>query len=528
MKQLDHLAKLLQLGKISRREFVAQASALGAAAAVTGLLPGAAHAATPKKGGKLRIGIGAGSTTDTLDPGTYLQNFTQFVGFGLRNNLTEISNTGELIPELAESWEISDDAVQWRFKLRQGVEFHNGKTLDADDVVASINHHRGEESKSAAKAILEPIAELKADGKDTVVFTMKDGNAGFPFIVSDYHIGIMPAKDGKLDPNSGVGTGAYMVESFEPGVRANLKRNPNYWKAGRAHFDECEVLSITDVAARTNALSTGEVDAMDRVELKTAHLMKRNKNLRIEETSGTQHFTFAMRTDTPPFDNNDVRLALKYGVDREALLQTILRGHGVLGNDHPIGRSNPYHASDLPQRVYDPDKAKFHLKNAGLSSLTVDLSAADAAFAGAVDAAVLYKEHAAKAGIEINVVREPNDGYWNNVWMQKPWCAVYWGGRPTEDWMFSTAYAAGAPWNDTFWTHERFNQLLVAARAELDDAKRREMYFDMQKIVHDEGGVVVPMFANYVFAMSTKVMHEAMAANMDLDGNKGMERWWFA
>jgi peptide/nickel transport system substrate-binding protein len=222
MKQLDHLAKLLQLGKISRREFVARASALGAGAAVTMLLPGTARAATPKSGGKLRIGIGAGSTTDTLDPGTYLQNFTQFVGFGLRNNLTEISNTGELIPELAESWEISDDAVQWRFKLRQGVEFHNGKSLDADDVVASINHHRGEESKSAAKAILEPIAELKADGKDTVVFTMKQGNAGFPFIVSDYHIGIMPAKDGKLDPNSGVGTGAYMVESRE--LRAGRAR----------------------------------------------------------------------------------------------------------------------------------------------------------------------------------------------------------------------------------------------------------------------------------------------------------------
>jgi peptide/nickel transport system substrate-binding protein len=148
-----------------------------------------------------------------------------------------------------------------------------------------------------------------------------------------------------------------------------------------------------------------------------------------------------MRTDTPPFDNNEVRQALKYAVDREALLQSVLRGHGVLGNDHPIGRSNRYHADELEQRTYDPDKAKFHLKNAGLSSLKVDLSAADAAFAGAVDAAVLYKEHAAKPGIEINVVREPNDGYWSNVWLKKPWCAVYWGGRPTEDWMFSTAYA---------------------------------------------------------------------------------------
>ena len=529
MSELDYYARLLELGKISRREFIARASALGAAAAVTSMLPGAATAATPVKGGTLRMGIGAGSTTDTLDPATYLQSFTQTLGYGLRNNLTEVNNDGKLIPELAQSFEASPDAKVWTFKLRKGVEFHNGKTLDADDVIASINHHRGEDSKSAAKALLTSVVELKADGKDTVVFTMASGNADFPFIVADYHIGIMPAKDGKLDPSTGVGTGGYVIENFEPGVRAALKRNPNYWKSGRAHFDSCEMLAIVDVAARTNALSTGEIDMMDRVEAKTAHLMARNKNLRIEETSGTQHFTFAMRSDTAPFDDNHVRLALKFGLDRAALLKTILRGHGALGNDHPIGRANTYHAADLPQRNYDPDKAKFHLKKAGLSSLKVDLSAADAAFAGAVDAAVLYKEHAAKAGIELNVVREPNDGYWSNVWMQKAFCAVYWGGRPTEDLMFSTAYADGAAWNDSFWKHEKFNKILVVARAELDATKRRQQYFEMQKIVSDEGGVIIPMFANYVFAMSKKVQHdEAMAANMDLDGEKGMERWWFA
>ena len=311
-------------------------------------------------------------------------------------------------------------------------------------------------------------------------------------------------------------------------MRASAKRNPNYWKQGRAHFDAVEVLAIIDVAARTNALTTGEIDVMDRVELKTAHLLERNKDVRIEETSGTAHYTFAMLTDTPPFDNNDVRLALKYALDREALLQSVLRGHGVVGNDHPISPSQRYHASELPQRTYDLDKAKFHLKKAGLTKLTVDLSAADAAFAGAVDAAVLYREHAAPAGITINVVREPNDGYWSNVWMKKPWSAVYWGGRPTEDWMFSIAYAVGAPWNDTFWEHDRFNELLKLARATLDEAKRREMYVEMQTIVRDEGGVVIPMFNNYVFAMRQNVQHGEMAANWTLDGNKGMERWWFA
>jgi peptide/nickel transport system substrate-binding protein len=515
MSEFEYYTELFRQGRISRREFVGRAAALGVSAAVlTGMLSRVGFAGTPKRGGNLRVGIGNGSTSDSLDPATYSDSYMIGVGFAIHNYLTEVSNTGELVPELAEGWEASDDAVTWTFKLRKGVEFHNGKTVDADDVVASFNHHRGPDSKSAAKGVVDPIVDIKADGKDRVVFTLREGNADFSFIAGDYHIPVLPSKDGKVDWQSGTGAGAYMVENYEPGVRTTLKRNPNYWKANRAHFENGEILSIIDVAARTNALTTGEIDAMDRVDLKTVHLLERNKSVRVEETSGTQHYTFAMRTDTPPFDNNDVRLALKYAVNRQELLEKILRGRGVLGNDHPIGRANRYYASELPQREYDIDKAKFHLKKAGLSSLKVDLSAADAAFAGAVDAAVLYREHAAKAGIDITVVREPNDGYWSNVWMQKPWVAVYWSGRPTEDWMFSIAYAAGASWNDTFWNHERFNQLLKLARAELDEQKRREMYVEMQRLVRDEGGVVVPMFANFVFAMSTKVQHEqAMAAN---------------
>jgi peptide/nickel transport system substrate-binding protein len=125
-------------------------------------------------------------------------------------------------------------------------------------------------------------------------------------------------------------------------------------------------------------------------------------------------------------------------------------------------------------------------------------------------------------------VREPNDGYWSDVWMKKPFCAVYWGGRPTEDWMFSIEYAADAKWNDAYWKHERFNKLLKLARAELDEKKRREMYVEMQHIVRDQGGVVVPMFANYVMGLTEKVQHGKMGANWDLDGLRSVERWWFA
>lgn len=525
MSDIKQLERLCLQGRISRREFLARASALGFAASLPGLMSSPAFAATPRKGGTLRIGIGHGSTTDVLDSATYENLYMQTVGGCIHRKLTVVSNENKLEPELAESWEASPDAKQWRFKLRQGVEFHNGKTLDAADVVASFNHHRGEDSKSAAKPIVEAIVDIKTDGKDTVVFTLQEGNADFPYIVSDYHLAILPSQDGKIDPDSGIGAGSYVLESFEPGVRTTVKRFPNYWRDDVAHVDDAELLVILDVTARTNALTTGEIDAMDRVDLKTAHLLGRNPDVELVETSGNAHYTFAMRTDMAPFDNNDVRLALKLALDREALLETILLGHGYLGNDTPIGKANRYRA-DLPQREYDPEKARHHLKKAGMENLKVDLSAADAAFAGAVDAAVLYKEHAAKAGININVVREPNDGYWSNVWMKKPWCAVYWGGRATADWMFSTAYAAGAPWNDTYWDNERFNKLLVDARAELDEAKRAEMYAEMQTLVRDKGGAVIPLFNNYVMGLSTRVGHESMSRNWSLDGFRSVERWW--
>lgn len=530
MSERKQLQRLLSKGWISRREFVKRMTALGAVASIpAGMLASMPAHGAAKKGGDFRVGLGHGSTTDSIDPATWENGYTQFTfGYGSNNHLTEILPDGNLGPELAESWEASSDAATWTFKLRKDVEFHNGKTMDASDVIASLNHHRGEETKSGAKGIVGPIKDMKADGNDVVVITLESGNADFPFVLNDYHLAIQPGKDGKIDPKSGIGAGGYKIESYEPGVSAKLSRNKNYYRSDYAHFDNVEVLTIADVAARTNALTTGEVHAIDRLDIKTLHLLKRNKNIAIKETSGTAHYSAPMRADTPPFDNNDVRLALKYSVDREALLQNVLRGHGVLGNDHPIGLSNRYHADELPQRQYDPEKAKFHLKKAGMSDLKVDLSAADAAFGGAVDAAVLMKEHAAKSGIDINVIREPNDGYWSNVWMKKPWCMCYWGGRPTEDWMFATAYAAGADWNDSFWNHEKFNKMLLEARSMLDEKKRREMYVEMQRIVSDEGAVLIPMFNNYVFATSNDIGHgDQMGANWGMDGNRGMERWWF-
>ena len=370
--------------------------------------------------------------------------------------------------------------------------------------------------------------ELKAEDDHTVVVTLEARNADFPYLMSDFRFPIIPdgTAPGEM-ATAAIGTGGYILESFEPGVRAFAKRNPNYWKSDRAHFDEIESLLILDATARTNAITSGEIDAMLRPELKVVDMIAQTPGLKFIETPGGYHFTFPMRANMEPFTDNNIRMALKLAIDRQELLDKILNGHGYLGNDHPIGRSNRYYNSDLPQRQYDPEKAKWHLKQAGLEKLSVPLSVASAAFTGAIDAGTLIKEKAAAANINVDLISEPDDGYWDNVWQKKPWVAASWNGRPTEDWLLSIAYASGVPWNESAWEHEQFNKLLLAARGELDETKRREMYYEMQRLLRDEGASIIPLFANYVAVASDKVVTGEIASNWEFDGYKAPERWSF-
>jgi len=148
--------------------------------------------------------------------------------------------------------------------------------------------------------------------------------------------------------------------------------------------------------------------------------------------------------------------------------------------------------------------------------------------AGAVDMAVLYAEHAKAAGITINVVREPNDGYYSDVWLKKPWCLVSWGARPTPDVMYTLAYKADAAWNESHWVNERFNELLLLAKAELDDTRRAEMYREMAMIARDDGGTVIPFFNNFVYGARANVgTPEKLAASWENDGGRAASRWWF-
>jgi len=516
----------MALSNLDRRGFLKGTTATALA---LGLAPRAFAQDAPKRGGHVRIGHSGGATSDTIDPATYTGGpvVTAMIG-GVCNNLVEVDETGAAKPELAEEITPSADAKTWTFKLRKA-NFGDGRALTAKDVIASYRHHMGDDTKSGAKDILKEVADIRADGDDVVVFELVAGNADFPYVTADYHLLIMPAnEDGTLNWQSGLGTGGYTLEEHEPGVRITLKRRDDYWKEGRAWFDQVTLLAINDPTARQNALVTGEVDIINSVPTKTVHLLQRAPGIDLVEVTGTAHFPFPMQCDAEPFTDVNIRLALKHAMDREELVQKVLRGHGSVGNDHPIGPGYRFHDASIEQRAYDPDKAKFHLKEAGMETLEVTLSTSNGAFAGAVDAAVLFQESAAKAGIKVNIKNEPADGYWSNVWLKAPFCQSYWNGRPTEDGMFSMVYGAGSNWNETHWKNERFNELLGQARVELDQAKRAEMYSEMQQLCRDDGGAIIPMFANFIDGKSEKVKHGALASNRFLDGWKAVERWWLA
>ena len=197
MSEIERLKKKLNRGQITRREFLSRMSAISATAVLPAMYSGDAVAG-PQKGGRIRAALAHGSTTDSLDPATYENGYMSVVNYAIQNHLGEVDETGAMVPELAESWEVANGAKTWVFNLRKGVEFHNGKSLDSDDVIASFQHHMGE-TKSPAKSLLEQVDSMRADGKHKVIFELTGGNSDFAYIAGDYPISIKPSKDGKID-----------------------------------------------------------------------------------------------------------------------------------------------------------------------------------------------------------------------------------------------------------------------------------------------------------------------------------------
>ncbi|MGB3501761.1 MAG: ABC transporter substrate-binding protein [Mesorhizobium sp.] len=502
--ELDYLSRRVAAGKLNRRDFLGRAAALGATTAfANGLLAQASRAQGAVKGGTLKAGLVGGESTDGLDPAEINNQMKGALARCWGEKLVDVNADGSLRATLAEEHGASADAKTWTFKIRKGVTFHNGKDLTAEDVRATIERHAGEGSKSGALGVLGDIDTLKAEGDDFIV-TLKQPNADLPYLMSDYHLIIQP-NGGKDAPEAGVGTGPYKIASHEPGVRAVGALYGGYWNSANfGHADQVEILVINDSLARTSALQSGQIHMMNRVEPKVIEHVKRIQNVSIRNIAGSAHYVFAAQCNTAPFDNNDLRMALKYAIDRQEMVDKILAGYGSVGNDIPVNKAYPLFSDDIEQRAFDPEKAAFHYKKSGHSGPIV-LQTSEVAFPGAVDAALLFQASAAKAGIPLEIKREPGDGYWAQIWNNAPFSASYWVGRPTQDQQYSTAYLSTAKWNETRFLRPDFDRLVNAARAELDNDKRKAMYRDAAIMVRDEGGAIIPVYNDWIDAVSNAV-----------------------
>lgn len=515
-------------GKMSRREFVQLAMALGIAVpAATSMFAKSAKAQEVKKGGDLILGMEGGSASDSYDPRTYADSVMIAASLAVMNGLIEFDDAGNPTGELLESWESKPGAKEWVFNVRQGVKFSNGKALDADDILYSIGLHRAADTKSPAKGILEPITEIKALSPSQIAITLSEGNADFPVILGDYHLVVVP-KDFS-DWSKPIGTGAYTLESFEPGVRIVFKSRGEYWKPNRGNFDSVEIRYIQDAAARTSALQSGEVHGVNRLDARTVDLLMQDPNIAVVRTKGTgNRYCFVNRVTMDPYTNKDLRTALKYGIDREQIIKSVFNGYAVPGNDHTLDALNPFYNSAMPQRTYDPDKAAFHFKKAGLSGAKVELQTSEGAWSSAVDCASIYQESLKKAGVDLTVTKVSADGYWDNVWLKVPFCAVYWGRRMSADASFTQVYGSASDWNDSDWRKPEFDKLVSEARVELDNDKRKELYFQCQEMIADDGGMICFAITDYLDGYSPKVQGVTPNARYDMADQRVAEKAWFA
>ena len=500
---------------LSRRAMIAAAAAVP--------LAGARADDAPRRGGLLKLGLAGGSTSDTLDFTVTTDSVGVAVNFALYSGLVENGPDNKQIPELAESFEAKPGAASWVFNLRRGVTFSNGRDFTADDAIYSLNLHRGAASKSGASGAMKAITDIRKLSPNQIEITLSAGDADLPATLSDYHVMMVP--EGFTDFAHPIGTGAFVLEQFDPGVRVALKRAPNYWKDGRGHLDQVLITVTNDATARFSALLGGQVDAINRVDPKTVALIGKKPGLAVVRAPGGWFANMPMMLDRPPYDNPDVRRALKLAIDRQAVLKTLFSGYGTLGNDHPIPAGDPFHHGELKQAAYDPDQARALFKKAGVDAPIV-LQASDAAFGGAVDMATLFQANAAKAGIPIQVRKEPADGYWDNVWLKGSFITSYWGGRPAATQMFAVACKSDAAWNESHWRVPGFDALLATARAETDEAKRAEAIHAMQAMLHDDGGLIIPAFRDWLDARSSRVGGHTPHSGFDMNNGRICEKAW--
>jgi len=481
---------------------------------------------TPKKGGSIRVAYDAGSVSDTLDPavGSTGSDYIRF--FMFYSGLTQFDESLTPQMNIAESVSTSD-AKTWIIKLRQGVTFHDGKPLAPADVVYSLLRHKNPQTASKVKTLADQFTDIKASGPNEVTMVLDVPNADLPAILATPQLVIV--KDGTTNFSTAIGTGPYKVKSFKPGVSTVGVRNDNYWKAGQPYLDQIELVSISDGAARVNALLAGDVHLINSVDPRSTQRIASTPGYAVKETKSGLYTDLIMRRDNTLTGNPNFVLGMKNLFDREQIRTAVFRGYAVTGNDQPIPPGHRYFNASLPQRKFDLDKAKFYMQKAGAVGPALPPIYATTDANGSIEMAELMQQTAAKIGVNLVVNRVPADGYWSNHWMKHPLGFGSINPRPSADVLFTQFFKSDAPWNESGWKDPRFDQLLLSARAETDEAKRKQMYGEMQVLVADQGGIGIPSFISLLDANDKRLKGLGSIPTGAMMGFSFAEHvWWTA
>jgi peptide/nickel transport system substrate-binding protein len=488
---------------------------LGAAGVAAGLAVGSgsdAFAATTKarakKGGNLRIGVPGNGVKDIIDGQNILTKADQARQQAGWETLLTFDRDYKLQSDgLAESVEASGK-LAYTIRLRKGLEFHNGKSVTADDVIYSLKRLTTKKlalDGGTGVTSVDPTKLKKMDNL-TVRVGLLQPDSTIPFGLASYTAGIVPVgytSKGTSVKTGQIGTGAFMLESFDPGKQSVHTRFANYWRGGGLpYLDQVTVIDLDDDTARINALISGQIDVMTDVPFAETKLITGQSSLVLFENAGAGWLPLCMRIDQKPFTDVRVRQAFRLIVDRPAMLEQAIAGHGRIANDL-------YSAFDpaflkLPQRTQDIEKAKSLLKAAGQEKLTIDLPTNEQA-AGMNEMCKVFAQQAKAAGVTVNV-KVLDSTTFNNGYLKWTFSPDFWGTRFYLP-QVAQGSLAGAPFNETHWPPKgsKFASWYQQALASGNAAARTEIEHKMMHMEFESGAYIIPFNNNLVDAYSKKV-----------------------
>lgn len=476
---------------IDRRRFIAGATALGALT-----LPGGhAFAAVPKRGGTLRVSVD--QAVNKINPLQTRVNCEYLVAELLYSGLTRLGVNMAPEPDLAHSWSYSADLTEWTFMLRDGLLFHDGSPCTAADVVASFEAILDPKTASPALQNVGPIAQVVAKDKSTVVFKLSAPFADLPVMLAYTNAKVVPAaiaKSGlaRLDREA-IGTGPFKLVSFEPERLVVVARHEGYYDKARPYLDRIEVVVYPDTTAEGSALISGDTDLMVSVQPTEYARLKSSDGVRTLRVPSGQFCNIIFGCNQKPFDDVRVRKALALSIDRPTLVDFVVEGYGTPGNDTPLNNAYLFYA-DQPLTKPDIPQAKKLLADAGYpSGLQATLIASDKPSVR-TQLAVAVREMAKPAGFTIDVQTMPHSTYLDQVWKKGAFYVGFYNMQASADAIFSLLYTSNAAWNETHWNNAAFDKLVGEARTTIEEAKRRALYADAQKLMHDEVPSLIPVF----------------------------------